>query len=235
MIPRQYNPTIFVLFPKISPSICKITTTYPQTRWHIYTPPPYRNLHLYKAQVSIFFTPRASIFAQRLFGTCEMIAKPMTRFDSTPRKIDGGTFFRNPARAATSASGSVVPGNDDLRVSFVFCNWHAEPDGEHERQFYKRGDFRSNRRVYATIGCSIRFQKKKKKLERERGGRKEWKKRKKKERRERETEMKNRTNQILTTRVRCYQNLTSFPCMRKRFRAHKVAACNLLSVLYAPR
>lgn len=175
--------------PKIDfPSIRKITTTYPQTRWHIYTPPPYRNLHLYKSQVSIFFTPRASIFAQRLFGTCEMIAKPMTRFDSTPRKIDGGTFFRNPARAATSASGSVVPGNDDLRVSFVFCNWHAEPDGEHERQFYKRGDFRSNRRVYATIGCSIRFQKKKKKNQREKeeGGRNGRSVKKKNEEKERE-------------------------------------------------
>lgn len=100
-------------------SICKIITTF-------YTPPPIvRSIETY------FF--RVSILAQRLFGRREMIAEPMTRFDSTPRKIDGGTFFRNPARAATSASGSLAPGNDDLRVSFVFCNWHAEPDGEHER------------------------------------------------------------------------------------------------------
>lgn len=85
-------------------------------------------------------------------------------------------------------------------------------------------------------GAPFASKKKKKKSERERGGREAWKKRKKKkERREREREMKNRTNQILTTRVRCYQNLTSFPCIQKRFRAHKVAACNLLSVLYAPR
>lgn len=43
----------------------------------------------------------------------------MTRFDSTPRKIDGGTFFRNPARAATSASGSVVTMIYVSRLFFV--------------------------------------------------------------------------------------------------------------------
>lgn len=48
-----------------------------------------------------------------------MIARPMTRFDSTPRKIDGGTFFRNPARAATSASGSVVTMIYVSRLFFV--------------------------------------------------------------------------------------------------------------------
>lgn len=49
----------------------------------------------------------------------------------------------------------VLVGNDDLRVSFVFCNWHTEPDGGHKLQFDKRRDFPSNRRIHREIGSSI--------------------------------------------------------------------------------
>lgn len=142
-----------------------------------------------------------------------MIARPMTRFDSTPRKIDGGTFFRNPARAATSASGSVVTMIYVSRLFFVIDtpSQMASTDGSSTNE-----EISGVIDGYATIGCSIRFQKKKKKKsEREKRGEEAWKK--KNEKREREREMKNRTNQILTTRVRCYQNLTSFPCYTKTF------------------
>lgn len=146
----------------------------------------------------------------------ETIASSMTRFDLTPPihhplwpltpRNRWCRFFRPVARKlATSASpGAFRGGNDDLRVSFVFCNWHAEPDGEHGRQFYKRRDFRSNRRVHAAIGRpvaegEVRFASRNKKKQNE----------KKKNRRK-----KSRS----TTRVRRYQNDVISERIEPRFR-----------------
>lgn len=155
--------------------------THSRTRWRIYAPPPCRNLHLHKSL--FFFTPRISIFANPKIVWDEMIARPMTRFDSTPRKIDGGTFFRNPARAATSASGSVVTMIYVSRLFFVIDtpSQMASTDGSSTNE-----EISGVIDGYATIGCSIRFQKKKKKKIRERKER--GRSVKKKERKERERE-----------------------------------------------
>lgn len=204
--------------------------THSRTRWRIYAPPPCRNLHLHKSL--FFFTPRISIFANPKIVWDEMIARPMTRFDSTPRKIDGGTFFRNPARAATSASGSVVTMIYVSRLFFVIDtpSQMASTDGSSTNE-----EISGVIDGYATIGCSIRFQKKKKKKsEREKRGEEAWKKKNEKREREREKWKIERTRfwQLAFDVIKIWRVSR---VIRKRFSAHKVAACNLLSVLYAPR